>query len=114
MTAARYDFEVRAGNTGRVKNKLGLVIERPTDGKTFHFLTTDTGSGVITKEIGSGIAIGPPGTLTVSFTSAETRQITAAGVPVRYEIEERDAVLGYEDTFIYGDITGLWGTNTDD
>lgn len=112
MPIVRHDFSVRAGNTGTTTNKSGLVVRNSVAGKTFHFLTEDTGTGVITKEIGSGITVDEVAqTLTVQFTPAETRQIHAAGIPVRYEIEER--IDGTEDSFIYGDITGIAGTNTD-
>lgn len=107
-----YNFSVRAGNSGTTGNRNGLVIRRSVTGKTFHFLTSDTGTGVISKSIGSGIIVDEAAQqLTVQFTPAETRQIRAAGTPVAYEIEER--IGGTEHSFVYGDITGLAGINTD-
>jgi hypothetical protein len=126
-----YNFDVRAGNTGTVKNEAGLelVIKAGTppaavdlSGDTFVFIARQApGSAVLFRKAsdaeGGIVVTALEGRVVVPFTVAETRGLWSGGgmVPVvlQYELERRRS-SGSQRTVLSGKMTVLPGVNDDE
>ena len=117
--ADTYDFSVRAGNTGTEGNEAGLVIQepdtRPVADYEYVFITGEFGSATTIRKTSSDGGIlkdTAENTVTIPFTTVETRSLLAATTDVAYEIERRtDAPT--QRTILQGSISVIQGVNDD-
>lgn len=125
----RYDFEVRAGNSGTVKNESGLELALKAGTPPLPIDLSDSSFVLVvrasvnqppllrkTSEAGGGITVAAEdGRISIPFTAAETRALwgAAAGpkVVLQYELERRRPQS--ERTVLFGAVTVLPGVNDD-
>ncbi len=127
----KYDFEVRAGNTGTVKNEVGLEVRLkagsppapvPLSDSEFVFVVrAASGQPAILRKTsaeGGGITVsGPENKVTVALSVADTRKLWGAAtgpkVVLQYELERRRVSPATQRTVLHGTITVLPGVNDD-
>ena len=124
-----YNFEVRAGNSGTVKNEAGLEIvlksgdpPLPVDLSDSSFVFSvlrDRGQPLTlekTSEVGGGILVdADDGRVTVPFTSDDTRAMFGrSSNPLVSVIYQLDRIRPQsERTVLFGSITVLAGVSDD-
>jgi hypothetical protein len=126
-----YDFEVRAGNTGTVKNEGGLEVVLKTGGATpasinltgeeiVFVVRASARSSVLLRKTSAdgGVIVAPvEGRITVPFTVEETRALWGASsgteVTLQYELERRRSSPAMQRTALSGKVTVLPGVNDD-
>lgn len=127
----KYDFEVRAGNTGTVKNEIGLELTlkagsppAPVDlsDSEFVFIVRPSAGQkpVIRKTSASGggiVVTTNTGKVSVPLTVADTRALWGAAtgqkVVLQYELERRRTSPATQRTVLHGTVTVLPGVNDD-
>ena len=116
--AGLYNFTVRAGNTGTVENQSGLSFTeteaRAVADYEYVFFTATFDGGSIRKTSATGDILKDTteNTVTVPFTTAETRSMLVPGTSIAYEMERRTADPT-QVTFLTGEISVLGSLNDD-
>jgi len=116
---ARYNFRVRAGNSGSVENEAGLeaIITTggvPVDmtGDTIVFRVLAAGVQVLRKTNPAILVDIPTARITVPLTTADSRTLEAAGGRLNYDLERR-TVAGGQRTLLCGEVFVEPGANDD-
>lgn len=118
---ARYDFTVRAGNSGSVENEAGLELiltadDVPVDmtGDEIVFRVFGCAAQVLRKTTASGITVNiATARITVPLTVEDSRTLEAAsGGVLSYDVERRPAAGG-QRTILAGRVLIEAGVNDD-
>jgi len=118
----KYDFRVRAGNSGTTGNGAGLVIivsegDPPAlvnlTGQTVVFRAmSKSGVQVVRKDMSTGIVVDIAlAKITVPITVAESRLMATNGPDLTYDLERRNGAE--QRTLLFGSIT-VDGSSNDD
>lgn len=125
----KYDFEVRAGNTGTVKNEMGLELVLKAGSPPSAIDLSDSEFVFVvraavnrppvlrkTSQPGGGITIDPvAGRVLVALSASENRSLwggaTGARVLLQYELERRRPQS--QRAVLFGSLTVLPGMNDD-
>jgi hypothetical protein len=126
-----YNFEVRAGNTGTVKNDAGLelilkagvppsAVDLAADEFVFTVRVAPDAQILLRKASSDGGIILTPaeGRVLVPFSVADTRRLWIAtpgarSLSLSYELERRRASPEMQRTVLYGTLTVIAGGNDD-
>lgn len=124
----RYDFEVRAGNSGTVANEVGLeltlkdevdgaLIPKDLAGADVVFVVRRMAGQppILRRDASDGVIVDPSaGHVLIPLSVQDTRAMGAAAIngAVAYEVEHRPAAGG-QRTELFGVITVLPGVNDD-
>ena len=120
--ANRYDFTVRAGNSGTTGNAGGLQVRlqggdplEPVDltGDGFVFRVYSNGAEVLRRDTDDGISVDlVDAVVTVALSFEDSRTLADAGPVLAYDLERRPAGGG-QRTVIFGSILIEPGVNDD-
>lgn len=122
MAVPEYQFEVVVGNSGVAANPAGIVVRLrsgdppvPVDltGSEIVFRAALGVNAIRKTSADGGVTVDlATATITVPLAAADTRKL-AAGKPMPFELERRDAATGLERTLLRGQLMPIGGINDD-